>query len=156
MSETGAKVVRNKAESLEQVFADRGLTAWEQHVVTQRLAGLSTGEIGRSRGASRQAVHIAETRACRRLGIGSIAAVIYADNRLARMESTAAPIGDEAGKVDERRRNMSQSERLQCRLERLASDLLAETMKGALSDERRAYYQSEGSRLAEAIARLER
>ena len=160
-SETVPKAGRKMTETtLENVLAK--LTANERTVVLRRLAGLSCAEIGRAMGCTRQNVHIQERSACAKLGIqGTIQSVVIdagaRDRRAVMLEMGRRGIGEVHRReyAQGLRGRVSRRERLQARIEALASELMAESEKGELTDERKAYYERECAALAQALARVE-
>lgn len=144
---------------LAVVFRVAGLTRRERHVVSERLRGRSYGSIA-GRDCSRQAVQIAERKACRRLGLaGSVETVVHAIERAdrgrekaeqARATSPTDLHGDGPARC---RRKPTPRERVEARLDRLA-DQWVSMAEQAL--EREAALRTEADRLAAELARLNR
>jgi hypothetical protein len=149
-------------DTLESALAV--LTDRQRVVVRRRLDGAAYSVIGAELGCTRQAVACCEADACAKLGLrGSIKELVFdeigACVRQGMRENAALAVHDGLELRDGHcldKRKLSKLERLQDRLEKLASDILDDDLKGRLTDERRTYYLEASAGLAQALARAER
>jgi hypothetical protein len=139
---------------LADVFRAAGLAQAERHVIAERLAGRSYGEIA-GRSCTRQRVHQVERVAVARLGLSlSIAQAVHATERMDRANGYAAkaPVTNPAelhGDGSARRqRKPSPREVIHARLDRLADQWLNADAAG------RVHLSMEARRLGEELAAL--
>jgi predicted transcriptional regulator len=144
----------------KEVFSAAGLTDREQHVVSERLAGRTHGEIGEDLGVTRQRVKQIEDKARGKLGMGESVEDVNARSRMDRAidmfaNGARVDVNDLRHDPAEVRRiakeRLTLEDEVDKKLDRLLDRMEKDDAAGKLTPELEAQYRAEIDKLGQSL-----